>query len=187
MKRGARVISAPTFLRSYQPNSECEKIGIRRVRSSTAKRELLTGGPPFHIMPEIIHLYLVLCERGIVLFNQNFPEVERPPAHFGMCGGSERLDSHHRQIRVNAAVEEIKIKSTRHASLHTIRGLNKDIQHGTRAAQATGPSRCPLWVKSGHRIRPASCPFYPQKRTWVSTIVMSALCHKRTLAPNHRP
>src|SRR5262249_59330713 len=125
MKRGTRVISAPTFLRSYQPNSECEKIGIRRVRSSAAKRKLLTGSPPFHIMPEIIHLYLVLCKRGIVLFNQNFAEVEWPPAHFDVCGGSERLDSHHRPIRVNAAVEEIEIKGTRHASLHTIRGVKQ--------------------------------------------------------------
>jgi hypothetical protein len=26
------------------------------------------------------------------------------------------------------------------------------------------------------------CPLYPQKRTWFSTVGMSALCHKRTSA-----
>src|SRR5215469_8740856 len=25
--------------------------------------------------------------------------------------------------------------------------------------------KCPLWVKSGHRSRSASCPLYPRKRT----------------------
>jgi hypothetical protein len=111
-------------------------MGDDRIRSSTDERKLLTGGPPFHIMPEIIHLYLVLCERGIVLLNQNFAEVERPPAHFDVCGGSERLDSHHRQIRVDAAVEEIEIKGARHATPRN-QGLHKHIQHRTPAAQAT--------------------------------------------------
>src|SRR5262249_50538076 len=30
-------------------------------------------------------------------------------------------------------------------------------------------------------IQAPSCPLYPQKRTWISTSVMSALCQKRTL------
>jgi hypothetical protein len=30
-------------------------------------------------------------------------------------------------------------------------------------------------VISGHRIRSASCPLYPQKRTWLSAVTMSAL------------
>jgi hypothetical protein len=34
---------------------------------------------------------------------------------------------------------------------------------------------CPLWVKSRHRIRSASCPLYPQKRTSLSAIGMSAV------------
>jgi hypothetical protein len=38
----------------------------------------------------------------------------------------------------------------------------------------------PLWVKSGHRIRSAACPLYPQKRTSMSAIVMSAKCQKQT-------
>ena len=42
---------------------------------------------------------------------------------------------------------------------------------------------CPLWVKSGHRIRSASCPLYPQKRTLELSGVMSALCQKRTFRP----
>ena len=40
---------------------------------------------------------------------------------------------------------------------------------------------CPLWVKSGHGRMSDQCPLCPRKRTWFSTIVMSALCHKRTL------
>ena len=43
-------------------------------------------------------------------------------------------------------------------------------------------NQCPLWVKSRHRIRSASCPLYSQKRTFGSAIAMSALCHKRTHA-----
>jgi hypothetical protein len=46
----------------------------------------------------------------------------------------------------------------------------------------TAQSECPLWVKSGHRIRSASCPLYPRKRTLLSAIAMSALCQKRTHA-----
>src|SRR5215472_5670386 len=40
---------------------------------------------------------------------------------------------------------------------------------------------CPLWVKSGHGSAFTRCPLYPQKRTWFSAVVMSALCQKRTL------
>src|SRR6516162_8285602 len=40
---------------------------------------------------------------------------------------------------------------------------------------------CPLWVKSGHWGTSEQCPLYPQKRTLISTVVMSALCQKRTL------
>jgi len=41
-------------------------------------------------------------------------------------------------------------------------------------------SRCPLWVKSGHSAMFEQCPLYPQKRTWISTAVMSAKCPKQT-------
>jgi len=40
--------------------------------------------------------------------------------------------------------------------------------------------RCPLWVKSGHSPRFVRCPLYPQKRTLVKRVGMSALCQKRT-------
>src|SRR6516165_2794929 len=42
--------------------------------------------------------------------------------------------------------------------------------------------RCPLWVKSGHDAPQIQCPLYPQKRTLVERVGMSALCHKRTHA-----
>ena len=36
---------------------------------------------------------------------------------------------------------------------------------------------CPLWVISGHRSTFSPCPLYPQKRTLLEPIGMSALCH----------
>jgi hypothetical protein len=48
-------------------------------------------------------------------------------------------------------------------------------------ANAAGPS-CPLWVKSRHQSRFGQCPLYPQKRTLVERVGMSALCQKQTLA-----
>jgi hypothetical protein len=46
-----------------------------------------------------------------------------------------------------------------------------------------GASECPLWVKSRHRSRFGQCLLYPQKRTSVERVGMSALCHKQTHAP----
>src|SRR5215471_8174290 len=44
-----------------------------------------------------------------------------------------------------------------------------------------GPaSKCLRWVISGHSLRFARCPVFPQKRTLVPCSTMSALCHKRT-------
>ena len=42
--------------------------------------------------------------------------------------------------------------------------------------------RCPLWVKNRHGNQLAQCPLYPQKRTLVERVRMSALCQKRTHA-----
>jgi len=39
-----------------------------------------------------------------------------------------------------------------------------------------------LWVKSRHNNRSAQCPLYPQKRTLVERVGMSAKCQKRTHA-----
>ena len=35
--------------------------------------------------------------------------------------------------------------------------------------------------KDGHSRRVARCPLYPRKRTWISTVVMSAKGHEQTL------
>src|SRR5215472_17039283 len=40
--------------------------------------------------------------------------------------------------------------------------------------------RCPHWVKSRHQRMSGSCPLYPQKRTLVERVGISALCQKRT-------
>src|SRR6516225_416214 len=47
---------------------------------------------------------------------------------------------------------------------------------------ANSGCQCPLWVKSRHWSTFNRCLLYPRKRTWFSTVVMSAKCHKRTLA-----
>src|SRR5262249_16839645 len=39
---------------------------------------------------------------------------------------------------------------------------------------------CPLWVKSRHSATSERCPLYPQKRTLVEHVAMSAMCQKRT-------
>src|SRR5262249_42213161 len=50
----------------------------------------------------------------------------------------------------------------------------------TAPALRQRPTRCPLWVKSGHRSMSASCPLYPRKRTLELSRGMSGLCQKRT-------
>jgi hypothetical protein len=44
--------------------------------------------------------------------------------------------------------------------------------------RATGRA-CPLWVKSRPRALKSRCPLYPQKRTLIEPVGMSALCQKR--------
>ena len=41
-------------------------------------------------------------------------------------------------------------------------------------------TQCRLWVKSRHDALNSRCPLYPRKRTLAETVVMSALCQKRT-------
>jgi hypothetical protein len=47
-----------------------------------------------------------------------------------------------------------------------------------------GPQTISFWFPSaqGSACDSTRCPLYPQKRTWFSTVVMSALCQKRTFA-----
>jgi hypothetical protein len=49
-----------------------------------------------------------------------------------------------------------------------------DVRFGSKPDILDWARQCPLWVKSGHRIRSASCPLYPQKRTLLSATGMSA-------------
>src|SRR5262249_2859540 len=44
-------------------------------------------------------------------------------------------------------------------------------------------TECPLWVNNGHRGKLGECPVYPQKRTSLEPVGMSALCQKRTSRP----
>src|SRR6516165_5713385 len=45
---------------------------------------------------------------------------------------------------------------------------------------------CPLWVKSRRSGVTERCPLYPRKRTLSDTTGMSALCQKRTYAPQQK-
>src|SRR5262249_48886028 len=42
--------------------------------------------------------------------------------------------------------------------------------------------QCPLWVKSRHSRISARCPLYPQKRTSVERVEMSAKCQKKEVS-----
>ena len=39
-----------------------------------------------------------------------------------------------------------------------------------------------LWVSSGHQGADRGCPLYPQKRTCLEAVAMSAMCHEQTFA-----
>ena len=83
------------------------------------ERDVVEARAPLDVVPEIIHLHLVLRERGIVLLDQNFAQVERLPAHLDARRERKRADAHDREIGVDAAVEEIEIEMARHGSLST--------------------------------------------------------------------
>src|SRR5215831_11241548 len=51
---------------------------------------------------------------------------------------------------------------------------------GSSCTAAIVKRECPLWVKSRHRGTSDQCPLYPQKRTLIERVGMSALCQKRT-------
>src|SRR5262249_11379750 len=62
------------------------------------------------------------------------------------------------------------------------RGLRSPSAHA-RCTAGFQSSLCPLWVRSGHHPLTEQCPLYPAKRTNSRRLVMSALCQKRTPAP----
>jgi hypothetical protein len=73
----------------------------------------------------------------------------------------------------------------RPGSTHTQNEISRTRENRARArvrCHAMHYRRCPLWVKSGHRSASVRCLLYPRKRTWFSTIEMSALCQKETFA-----
>src|SRR5215471_8895806 len=116
VKCGARVVVAPFFLRGDETHPQRQEIGIGRVWRPACERNVVAARAPLDVVPEIIHLHVVLRERGIVLLDQNFAQIERLPAHLDAGRGSKRADAHDRQVGVDAAVEEIEIEMTRHGS-----------------------------------------------------------------------
>src|SRR5215472_11120207 len=67
-----------------------------------------------------------------------------------------------------------------------LRILDCDLIRGAtfkgKKALRTARLACPLWVISGHSAMSEQCPFYPQKRTSLSVMGMSAYANNR-----HRP
>ena len=62
-----------------------------------------------------------------------------------------------------------------------IGGLRNGVRR-SHCRAAIFSDECPLcWVKSRHSNQSAQCPLYPQKRTSLNAVLMSALCQKRTL------
>ena len=120
----ARVVVAPFFLRRDEAHPQREEIGIGRVWRPAGERDVVEARAPLDVVPEIIHLHLVLRERGIVLLDQNFAQIERLPAHLDARRGSKRADAHDRQIGVDAAVEEIEIELGSSIETH-MRYLNR--------------------------------------------------------------
>ena len=80
------------------------------------ERDVVAARASLDVVPEIIHLHVVLCECGIVLLDQDFAQIERLPMHRDPCRGRKRADAHDRQIGMDAAVEEIEIEMARHGS-----------------------------------------------------------------------
>ena len=60
------------------------------------------------------------------------------------------------------------------------------LRHSINAVTRLWRRQCPLWVKSRHRGISNQCPLYPQKQTLELIRVMSALCQKRTHAPQQK-
>src|SRR5262249_30037745 len=92
------------------------EVGIGRVWRPAGERNVVAARAPLDVVPEIIHLHVILREGGIVLLDQDFAQIERLPAHLDAGRGSKRADAHDRQVGVDAAVEEIEIEMTRHGS-----------------------------------------------------------------------
>ena len=66
-------------------------------------------------------------------------------------------------------------------------GQKSQRRRNKQKRRARRSSQCPLWVKSRHERTFRQCPLYPQKRTSITTVVMSALCQKQTYAVQQRP
>src|SRR5262249_13960459 len=116
VKCGARIVVTPFFLRGDEAYPQREEIGIGRVWRPAGEWDVVAACAPLDVVPEIIHLHVVLRECGIVLLDQDFAKIERLPAHRDADRGCKRADAHDRQIGVDAAVKEIEIEMTRHGS-----------------------------------------------------------------------
>ena|SRR6516165_4486108 len=67
-----------------------------------------------------------------------------------------------------------------HGALPSGRRLNPTTPLERLCITANLSGQCLLWVKSRHRGTSNQCPLYPQKRTSIEPVGMSALCQQRT-------
>jgi hypothetical protein len=75
----------------------------------------------------------------------------------------------------------------RRQPLTTSRTKSRRSGSGASLHTVATPSRsCLLWVKSRHDDLNSRCPLYPQKRTLLEPVAMSALCQKRTSTRSSR-
>src|SRR5262245_28019881 len=110
----ARVLGAPAFLCGDEANPQRHQIRICRIGCTSGKGNFVAPRPAFDVAPEVIHLYRILGEAGVVLLNQYLAQVERAPSDIDTRCGCERLNAHDRQISMDTCIEEKKVEAARH-------------------------------------------------------------------------
>src|SRR5215471_10539435 len=96
VKCGAGIVVTPFFLRGDEAYPQREEFGISGVWRPAGERDVVAARAPLDVVPEVIHLHVVLRECGIVLLDQDFAQIERLPAHLDADRGRKRADAHHR-------------------------------------------------------------------------------------------
>ena len=79
------------------------------------------------------------------------------------------------------------MKSRRLTGCPSSRGCYSIMATAALCITANSDCRCPCWVISGHSNAPTRCPLHLRKRTFGSSIAMSALCQKQTFITEKAP
>src|SRR5258708_16023012 len=80
VKRGARVVVAPFFLRGDETHPQRQEIRIGRVWRPAGERDVVAARAPHNVVPAKIPLLGLLPELGVFLLEQTFAQISRLPA-----------------------------------------------------------------------------------------------------------